>query len=101
MSEGLQQHDRQPPNGRLHFSCSALAEVLPALLQQGWIHSMCSTVDDTIIVQARFHDGRWVKLEIEDSEHIGAALPDEQFRDFTTASLIEWVTQNAQTEAQQ
>lgn len=56
---------------------------------------MCSTIDDTILVQAKFHDGRWSKLEIEDSEHIGAALPDGKFSDFTTATLNAWMTQNA------
>lgn len=56
---------------------------------------MCSTIDDTILMQAKFHDGRWIKLEIEDSEYIGAALPDGKFRDFTPASLNAWMTQNA------
>jgi len=27
MSAGLQQHDRQPPNGCLHFSCSGQLEL--------------------------------------------------------------------------
>ena len=76
-------------------ACSALAEILPNLLNHGWVHSMCSTIDGTILLQAKFHDGRWIKAEIEDSEHIGAALPEGHFSDFTATSLNAWMTQNS------
>ncbi len=75
-------------------ACSALADVMPAVLNKGWIHSMCASIDGTVLLQANLHDGRWIRAEIGDAEHIGAAMPDNKFGDFTVESLKQWIAQN-------
>jgi len=57
MSTGLQQHDRQPTNGCLHFSCSAWAVIV-----DGKLHSARATEHEARIVGFNFSDKKTVEI---------------------------------------
>lgn len=70
---------------------AALMEILPELLKIGWVNSLCTSEDDTLLLDAQLEDGRKIKLEIEDSKTMGSARPGGIYTDETSASILAWL----------
>ena len=74
-------------------------QILPKILQIGWVSYICLSADDSILMKISFDTNTCIKLEIDDEANIVMATSNDTYHDFTLETLLEYFNSSSEKES--